>query len=218
MLRHAVWCASSRSFVVCGKPNLEANNPETGKAARFDQAGVRDAAAEVPAAAAPAADGAAEEEKSDGAVQVLVPLIDLANHAREDATAELRIIDADKDDATFALFATRPLRAGEQVTISYSAAAGSVELLSSYGFVPAGGADGDDDDGGALEADAARVAQAVAEGHVWSTSIADDEALLAAGVATPAMTQAVRLRLALKRAAATAVARPAQAAADDPAP
>ena len=68
-LRHAVWCASSRSFVICGKPNIEKNNPATGKAARFEQAGVRDSSAAAPAAA-PAADG--EEAKDPGAVQVLI--------------------------------------------------------------------------------------------------------------------------------------------------
>ena len=70
-----------------------------------------------------------------------MPLIDLANHARGDAiTAELRIIDADKDDATFALFSTKPLRAGEQVrdraeTSSHRAAFGEERHL-----IPAGAA------------------------------------------------------------------------------
>ena len=65
-----------------------------------------------------------------------MPLIDLANHARGDAiTAELRIIDADKDDATFALFSTKPLRAGEQVrdrteTSSHRAAFGEERHLT----------------------------------------------------------------------------------------
>ena len=144
----------------------------------------------------------------------MVPLIDLCNHARDGATAELRVLDADEGGGAtmFALYSARPLRAGEQITISYSSESNSVDLLATYGFVPAG------DDDGTLEADEARLAQAGAEGHVWSTSIADDEALLAAGAATPAMTQAVRLRLALKCAAAKAVPLAQAAAANSPAP
>ena len=101
------------------------------------------------------------------------------------------------------------------MTIGYSgsAGAGSVDMLSSYGFVPTS-----DSDDGALWEDEAVMTQAVAEGHVWSTSIADDEALLAAGAVTPAMAQAVRLRLALKCAAAKAVPLAQAAAANSPAP
>ena len=70
-------------------------------------------------------------------LRVLVPFIDLVNHSSDQPNAKLTLIDPEKDDAWFALEATRPIAAGKEVRISYGTGVeSSVELLTNYGFVP----------------------------------------------------------------------------------
>jgi SET domain len=73
-------------------------------------------------------------------IRVLVPYIDMANHRSGQPNAKWTLIDPEKDDAWFALTATRNIKAGKEITISYGSQVDStVELLLNYGFVPSEG-------------------------------------------------------------------------------
>jgi hypothetical protein len=75
--------------------------------------------------------------KNSKTLGLLIPFIDLANHASNQPNACLHLIDPDKDDAWFALKATRNIAAGKELVHSYgSGIESSVELLGNYGFVP----------------------------------------------------------------------------------
>jgi hypothetical protein len=75
--------------------------------------------------------------KNSKTLGLLIPFIDLANHASNKPNACLHLIDPDKDDAWFALKATHKIAAGKELLISYgSGIESSVELLGNYGFVP----------------------------------------------------------------------------------
>mmetsp|Transcript_43842 Transcript_43842/g.91229 ORF Transcript_43842/g.91229 Transcript_43842/m.91229 type:complete len:387 (-) Transcript_43842:200-1360(-) len=68
---------------------------------------------------------------------VLVPFIDIANHSSDQPNCKLTLIDPEKDDAWFALEATRPIAAGKELLIAYgNGLESSVELFVNYGFVP----------------------------------------------------------------------------------
>lgn len=68
-------------------------------------------------------------------IRVLVPFLDCANH-KSQPNAKLTLIDPEKDDAWFALQATRNIGPGKEIAISYgSGVDSSVELLQNYGFV-----------------------------------------------------------------------------------
>jgi hypothetical protein len=70
-------------------------------------------------------------------VKVLVPFIDFCNHSSDQANCKLTLIDPEKDEAWFALEATRPIAAGKELTISYgNGVESSVNMLLNYGFVP----------------------------------------------------------------------------------
>ena len=70
-------------------------------------------------------------------IRVLVPFIDMANHSSDQPNTKLMLIDPEKDDAWFALEATRPIAPGKEITIAYgNGIESSVELLMNYGFVP----------------------------------------------------------------------------------
>ena len=75
---------------------------------------------------------------TEKAIRVLLPYLDMINHSSDKANAELHLIDPDKDDAWFAIRATRPIKQGKEITISYGASGveTSVGLLMNYGFVP----------------------------------------------------------------------------------
>jgi hypothetical protein len=71
------------------------------------------------------------------ALYVLVPFIDIANHSSDQPNCKLSLIDPEKDDAWFALEATRPIAAGKELLIAYgNGLESSVELFHNYGFVP----------------------------------------------------------------------------------
>lgn len=61
----------------------------------------------------------------------------MANHSSDQPNARLTLIDPEKDDAWFALEATRPFKEGKEIVHSYgSGTESSVELFLNYGFVP----------------------------------------------------------------------------------
>lgn len=68
-------------------------------------------------------------------IRVLVPFIDMANHggSTHKANAKLTIIDAHKDDAWFALTATRKIPMGREICLFYGDTSDS--LLLNYGIV-----------------------------------------------------------------------------------
>lgn len=70
-------------------------------------------------------------------IRVMTPYLDLINHASNAPNAELHLIDPEKDEAWFAIRATRGIPEGKEVTICYgNGVDSSVELLLSHGFVP----------------------------------------------------------------------------------
>jgi len=70
-------------------------------------------------------------------VRVLIPFLDLVNHASNGPNVELHLIDPEKDDAWFALRALKPIQPGRELLLSYGTGIeSSVELLLNYGFVP----------------------------------------------------------------------------------
>jgi hypothetical protein len=70
-------------------------------------------------------------------IRVMVPFIDMANHSSDHNNAKLTLIDPEKDDAWFALEATRPIPAGKELVIAYgNGVESSAEILMNYGFVP----------------------------------------------------------------------------------
>lgn len=84
-----------------------------------------------------AAAGAGATAANKKALRVLLPYLDMINHSSDDANAELHLIDPEKDEAWFAIRATRPIKAGKEISIAYgSGVESSVELLQNYGFVP----------------------------------------------------------------------------------
>jgi hypothetical protein len=111
-LQFATWLVTSRSF------NIQISESDVGETV-FDEQGRAIAKTKVKT------------------LCVMVPYLDLVNHHSNQANAEVHIIDPEKDDAWFALRATRPIDAGKEITICYgSGADSSVELFSNYGFVP----------------------------------------------------------------------------------
>jgi len=126
-LRFAAWLVSSRAFLiqimsVDGDGNTA---PASAATTNSEEEVLRDEKGQVISSA--------KERKS---IRVMVPFLDMANHRSEQPNAQLKLIDPEKDDAWFALEATRNINPGKEVTISYgSGLDSSVELLSNYGFV-----------------------------------------------------------------------------------
>ena len=75
--------------------------------------------------------------KPSKSIRVLLPFHDMINHSSNNPNAELHLIDPEKDEAWFAIRATRPIPQGKEVTICYGTGVdSSVELQGNYGFVP----------------------------------------------------------------------------------
>ena len=105
-------------------------------------------------------------------VRVLVPFIDMANH-NDQPNAKLELLDPEKDDAFFALEATRPISMGKEITIAYgNGLETSVELLLNYGFVPQ-----------ANQVDAFMLKKGgddvITNLNDWTTTLEEDKAMLA---------------------------------------
>jgi len=118
-LRYATWLVSSRAFLITLAEESKLNSEEDV---------MRDERGQV-----------MTSTKERKVLRVMVPFLDMANHrSREQSNAQLTLIDPEKDDAWFALKATRPIQPGTPVTLSYgSGIDSSVELLENYGFVDA---------------------------------------------------------------------------------
>ena len=105
-------------------------------------------------------------EKAIISKTVLMPYLDMVNHATENPNAELQALETKvEDDSFYALQALRPISKGKEITISYGTGKDtSVELLSNYGFVPA-----------VNQNDAAMMKEQQYQDIVWNTSLKDDE-------------------------------------------
>ena len=129
---------------------------------------------------------------AEKSIRVLLPYLDMINHSSDNANAELHLIDPEKDEAWFAIRATRPIKKGKEISISYGASGveTSLGLLMNYGFVPDENKidtlllrNGGDDCLGKDE---------------WSTTLEDDEAQLSQ--ATGNMANILKLRIKMKKA------------------
>ncbi|CAB9521390.1 expressed unknown protein [Seminavis robusta] len=115
-LQFATWLVSSRAFNI----NL-ADAQNTPEEEQYDERGqvVTKAGAGL------------------NSIRVMVPFLDLCNHDSVAPNCRFTMIDADKDEAWFALEANRPIPAGRELQMAYrSGIYSSVELLLNYGFVP----------------------------------------------------------------------------------
>jgi hypothetical protein len=141
-------------------------------------------------------------EDGGKAIRVLVPLIDMANHKSTNFNARLVLQDAHRDDAWFVLEATRNIRPGQEITISYGAA-DSVRLLVHYGFIP--------DDGNPVDSYMLRKYGKDFALADWSTTLQDDLEVMEMLGDEPAMDQedeilrmVLQFRIQLKRSYAAA--------------
>ena len=135
----------------------------------------------------PSAEGAAKPTK---ALRVLVPFLDTANWGAS-PNVRLEVLDAARDDATFALIALKPIAEDDALVASYGARA-TPDLLLDFGFVPNARLDG------SASVDGRLVAQGAATFADASTA-ADRATLDDAGASQPAKL-ASKLRIALKSA------------------
>lgn len=120
-LRFATWLVSSRSFSISMTEQQDENDGSDNEEAM-----------------APVDDmGRVISKRSPRVLRVLVPYLDLANHAADGGNGEIHLIDPEKDDAWFSIRATRPIPAGREICICYGTGVdSSVEFLMNYGFVP----------------------------------------------------------------------------------
>ena len=164
-LEFATWLISSRSFVI----SIAVGGDE--------------------GAAGP---GAVAANKK--AIRVLLPYLDMINHSSDNANCELHLIDPEKDEAWFAIRATRPIKAGKEITISYGTGVeSSVELLQNYGFVP----DENRIDKMMLKKGGDECLESLDD---WSTTLEDDEKSLEEGGDTLGnLANVLRLRIQLKK-------------------
>lgn len=140
----------------------------------------------------PEAAGAGSVASVQKSIRVLLPYLDMINHNSNEANAELHLIDPEKDEAWFAIRATRPIKAGKEVTIAYGTGVdSSFDLLLNYGFVP------DDNKIDAM------VVKKGGEGSIeslegWSTTLEEDEKALE-GEITGNMGNVLKFRTVMKR-------------------
>jgi hypothetical protein len=179
-LQFAAWLVSSRSFSVALSPDGSTANTE-GEVMRDERGQVL-----LPVS-----------QQARASVRVMVPLLDMANCNPSEANCRWTILDPEKDDAFFALEATRPIPPGKEITLAYGsggAPCSSVELLGNYGFVPMQenpidrlmmkkGGDG------------------IIPPDQWSTSVEEDQRMMdMLGPDDHAMRKALALRVRLKQA------------------
>lgn len=130
------------------------------------------------------------EKKS---LRVMVPFIDMANHSSDQPNARLTLIDPEKDEAWFALEATRPTAAGKEIVIAYgSEIESSVELLLNYGFVP----NTNKIDEFMLKKGGK---ECITNLQGWTTSLEEDMAMLAMAQDNPILQKILRFRVRLKQ-------------------
>jgi hypothetical protein len=130
-------------------------------------------------------------------IRVMVPFIDIANH-NSDANAQMTLLDPEKDDAWFALKATRPIPQGREINMRYgSGLDSSVELLLNYGIVPT--------EENKIDALMLRKGgdDCIANLEGWSTTLEEDEAMLemtAAGGTSDNLRKILAFRIKMKKA------------------
>eukprot|EP00521_Asterionellopsis_glacialis_P019396 CAMPEP_0195320330 /NCGR_PEP_ID=MMETSP0708-20121125/6007_1 /TAXON_ID=33640 /ORGANISM="Asterionellopsis glacialis, Strain CCMP134" /LENGTH=241 /DNA_ID=CAMNT_0040386655 /DNA_START=1 /DNA_END=726 /DNA_ORIENTATION=+ len=168
-LQFGTWIVSSRSFQI----QMSGSDDTSGGPGAVDDKGR----------------AIAKPHKS---IRVLLPYLDMANHDSDNANSELHLIDPEKDDAWFAIRATRPIAAGKEITLSYgSGIHSSVEILLKYGFVPSEN-----------KIDAIMLERSI-EGSIetldeWKTTLEED--LEAVKTAEGSMKSILQLRIKLKQA------------------
>ncbi len=126
------------------------------------------------------------------ALYVLVPFIDIANHSSDQPNCKLTLIDPEKDDAWFALEATRPIAAGKELVIAYgNGLESSVELFQNYGFVPSSNKidermlkKGGDDTIASLDG--------------WTTTLEEDKTMVEMAKDDPVLQKILKFRIRLK--------------------
>lgn len=126
------------------------------------------------------------------ALYVMVPFIDIANHSSDQPNCKLTIIDPEKDDAWFALEATRPIAAGKELVIAYgNGLESSVELFQNYGFVPS-----------ANKIDAMMLQKGgddtIADLNGWTTTLEEDQTMVEMAKDDPVLQKILRFRIRLK--------------------
>ncbi len=129
------------------------------------------------------------EKKS---IYVMVPFIDIANHSSDQPNCKLTLIDPEKDDAWFALEATRPIAAGKELVIAYgNGLESSVELFQNYGFVPSSNKidemmlkKGGDDTISSLDG--------------WTTTLEEDKTMVEMAKDDPVLQKILKFRIRLK--------------------
>ena len=100
---------------------------------------------------------------------VLMPYLDMINHdAPEGANAELQVLETKAEDESFyALQATRPIRKGSEIVVTYGTGQKSaVDMLSNYGFVPS------------RNPNDLKFMNENWSDHKWSTTLEEDKATL----------------------------------------
>mmetsp|Transcript_18528 Transcript_18528/g.27101 ORF Transcript_18528/g.27101 Transcript_18528/m.27101 type:complete len:384 (-) Transcript_18528:193-1344(-) len=156
-LQFATWIVSSRSF------NIKLSVPMPGEDEEDDDK------EEAPTGAIKG------NNPNDKSIRVLVPYLDMINH-RSDANAFMDLIDPEKDEAWFAIRASRPIKEGKEISISYgSKGFSSVDMLLNYGFIPdkemgRTGREGEGVDRRML----AKGGEGILGKDNWSTSLEDD--------------------------------------------
>ena len=126
------------------------------------------------------------------ALYVLVPFIDIANHSSDQPNCKLSLIDPEKDDAWFALEATRPIAAGKELVIAYgNGLESSVELFQNYGFVPS-----------ANKIDALMLQKGgddtITDLDGWSTTLEEDKLIVEMAKDDPVVQKSLQFRIRLK--------------------
>lgn len=114
--------------------------------------------------------GAFTQKKVEQIQGFLVPLIDMANHSpNPNAVMKISVNKWTRkfdESSSFALRATRPIKKGEEITISYGDGTSTcLELLDKYGFFVENDEDGANERGVDLDE----------LGPIWGTSVEEDE-------------------------------------------
>jgi hypothetical protein len=169
-LRFATWLVSSRAFQL----SLSSPVAENDEMPHYDER------------------GQVIDKAQKKTIRVMVPFIDMANHSSDQPNCKLTLIDPEKDDAWFALEATRPIVAGKELVICYgSGVDSSVELLLDYGFVPTSNRI----DSIMLEKGGN---DAITSLDGWTTTLLEDKAMLEMCKDDPILQKILRFRIRLK--------------------
>jgi hypothetical protein len=132
---------------------------------------------------------------------VMIPLLDMINHAsNNNPNAELQVIETKADEESFyALQATRPIAAKEEITISYGTGQeSSVELFLNYGFVP----DQNSHDVAFLRSESEKDnnTNGLTHSDKWTTTLEEDEDLKKAAPVGSTFRRILDFRIQMKRA------------------